>query len=160
MPLRISSDLTAAGTTSPVVSTDLVVHLPDEIMAIAAQIEREGGRLLVCCRSADQAMSLADQLLEASVGSAVVTSALGADNLAATLEAFRFGDFTVLLVSDEVRHPFRVDAGVHLLHADLPTPHGGIQLMGALNNRRARLSSVEPPLIEAQRRSTPARINP
>lgn len=140
MPLRVSSDLTAAGTRSPVVSTDLVILLPDEIVAVSADAERTADQVLVCCRTVEQASTLSDRLLEASVGSAVLGDHVGLDELAATLDAFRLGDFTVLLVSDGHPHLFQVGPHVHLLHADLPAPHGGIQLMSTLNRRRERVA--------------------
>lgn len=141
MPLTVASNLTAAGTTSPTVSTDLVVHLPEEIVTEARAAEREQRGVVVCCRGLDQATMLADKILLADVGSAVLAPGTDREAVNAIVEAFGYGDFTVLLVVDDLGSAWQVSDDKVLLHADLPALHGSVQFMNALNVRRSRLRS-------------------
>lgn len=142
MPITLTSDLTAVGTTSPTVSTELVIHLPEEIVEAAREAEREGGRIVVCCRSGEQAGVLAEKLLIAELGSAVLTGQANRTDVSATIDAFNLGDFTVLLVADDLYNPWQVDSDVRLMHADLPAPYGAVQLLSAINTRLARIRAT------------------
>ncbi|MFV0461379.1 MAG: hypothetical protein ACK5MT_21705 [Actinomycetales bacterium] len=144
MPITVSSTFTAAGTSSPVVSTDLVIHLPEEIVEVASQAEREDTRLIVCCRTAEQAKALSDRLLGAAIGSALLSRMSTRQEVTSTVEAFELGDFTVLLVTDDLHNPWQVDGEVALLHADLPALHGPVQVMTTLNARRQHVQACVP----------------
>lgn len=138
----MTSDLTVVGTTSPTVSTELIIHLPEEIVDAARHAERDGGRIVVCCRTAEQAGMLAEKLLIAELGSAVLTGQASRSDVNDTVDAFNLGDFTVLLVTDDLYNPWQVDSDVRLIHADLPAPYGAVQLMTAINTRRARIRAT------------------
>lgn len=141
MPITVASNLTASGTTTPVVSTDLVIHLPEEILALANAADRDGTQIVVCCRSAEQAATLAEKLLAAAVGSAILSGGASPSQVRYTVEAFGYGDFTVLLTTDDLYHPWQVGDDVALLHADLPAPHGALQLMTAISARLAHIGA-------------------
>ncbi len=148
MPINVSTQVSTARADTPVVTVDLVVHLPEEIVAAAVAAERAEHRLLVCCRERTQAEALGGQLLIAGVGSAVVTAATPRTELAGTLEAFGFNDFTVLLVTDDVNYPWSAPEGTALMHADLPALYSGPLLLVAWRARLRRVTSSDS-LLEA-----------
>lgn len=141
VPITMSCNLTADGTTTPVVSTEIVIHLPEEIVAAVRQADRDGRAVVICCRGAEQAAQLAERLLAAGLGSGVLTGQARGEQVRATVEAFGYGDFTALLCTDDLYYPWKVSDAI-LLHADLPVPHGSLQLMTAINARRSRVSTA------------------
>jgi superfamily II DNA/RNA helicase len=152
VPITVSTEVSTSRADTPVVSVDLVVHLPEEIVAAAVAAERAERRVVVCCRESSQAEALGAQLLLAGVGSAVVTAATPVTELADTLQAFGFNDFTVLLVTDDLNYPWAAPEGTALMHADLPALYSGPLLLVAWRARLRPATSSGEGLLEAHLR--------
>ena len=143
MPIHIAASVTTSAPSSPTVTDDFVVHFPEEIVAEAVDAERLGELVVVACREPGQAQALSAMLLSASVGSAVITTATTGFDLRQTLEAFGYGDFTVLLATDDVMVGWQAPAECRrLLHADLPATPGTRQFFAAVRSRRERVPGL------------------
>lgn len=156
VPITVSTQVSSAGGDSPTVCLDLVIHLPEEIVAAAVAAERVETPLIVCCREADQARALSQQLLIAGVGSAVITGRTPIAELGRTLEAFALADFTVLLATDDLTTPWAAPTACTLLHADLPSLFSGPLLNVALRVRLSHVETVAEPLLVRLARSRQA----